>query len=175
MINSDDVIKENIKEDNPNQPEIPGYPYRILIVGGCGSGKISALLNLINHEPNIDKSYLYAKDPYEAKYQFLIDKKMYRLKYLNDSKAFIEYSNNMGDIYENIEGGDPNKKQKNLIVFDEMIRDTHNNEKHNKIVTALFIRGRKLNISLVFIMQSYFKVPKDVRLNTTHFFYYENS
>ena len=74
MIIFDDAIKENIKEHNPNWPEIPDHPYRILIVGGSGSGKTNALLNLINQEPDIDKIFIYAKDPYEAKYQFLINK-----------------------------------------------------------------------------------------------------
>ena len=67
------------------------------------------------------------------------------------------------------------KKRKVLIIFDDMIADMINNNKLNPIVTELFIRGRKLNISIAFITQSYFKVPKDVRLNSTHFFHYENS
>ena len=83
-------------------------------------------------------------------------------------QVFIEYSNNVGDIYKNIEEYNPNKKQKILIVFHDMIADMHN-KKLNKMVTDLFIGGRKLNISLVFIMQSYFKVPKYVKLNTMHF------
>ena len=76
----------------------------------------------------------------------------------------------MDDVYKNISGYNPDKENKILIVFDDMIADMINNKKLNSIVTELFIRGRKLNISLVFITQSYFKVPKDVRLNTTHFF-----
>ena len=76
----------------------------------------------------------------------------------------------MCDAYKNIDEYNPDKDNKNLIVFDDMIADMINNTKLNSIVTELFIRGRKLNISLVFITQSYFKVPKDVRLNTTHFF-----
>ena len=75
----------------------------------------------------------------------------------------------MDDISENIEEYNPNKNCTILIVFDDMIADAHSNKKFDKIVTELFIRGRKLNISLVFIMQSYFKVLKDVRLNTMHF------
>ena len=83
----------------------------------------------------------------------------------------MEYSNDMQDVYKNIEDYNPVKKCKILIVFDDMIADMiSNNNKLNSIVTDLFIRGRKLNISVVFITQSYFKVPKDVRLNSTHFF-----
>ena len=82
----------------------------------------------------------------------------------------MEYSNDMQDVYKNIEECNPIKKRKILIVFDYMIADMINNNKLNPIVTELFIRGRKLNISIVFITQSYFKVPKDVRLNSTHFF-----
>ena len=114
---------------------------------------------------------MYAKDPYEDKYQLLINKRESTgLKHFNDSKAFIEYSNDMHDVYKNINNYNPDKENKILIVFDDMIADMINNKKLNSIVTELFIRGRKLNISLVFITQSYFKVPKDVRLNTTHFF-----
>ena len=76
----------------------------------------------------------------------------------------------MHDVYKNIKNYNHHKENKTLIVFDDMIADIINNKKLNSIVTELFIRGRKLNISLVFITQSYFKVPKDVRLNTTHFF-----
>ena len=82
----------------------------------------------------------------------------------------MEYSNDMQDVYENIEDYNPIKKRKILIVFDDMIADMINNNKFNPIVTELFIRGRQLDISVVFITQSYFKVPKDVRLNSTHFF-----
>ena len=114
---------------------------------------------------------MYAKDPYEDKYQFLIKKReSIGLKHFNDLKAFIEYSNDMHGVYKNINHYNPDKENKILIVFDDMIADMINNKKLNSIITELFIRGRKLNISLVFITQSYFKVPKDVRLNTTHFF-----
>ena len=93
-----------------------------------------------------------------------------RLKHLNDSKAFIEYSNNMDDIYKNIEEHNPNKKRKILIVFDDMIADMLCKKKLNPIVTELFIRGRKLKIYLIFIIQSYFAVPKNIRQNSTHYF-----
>ena len=82
----------------------------------------------------------------------------------------MEYSNDMQGVYKNIEDYNPIKKRKTLIVFDDMIADMINNNKLNPVVTELFIRGRKLNIFIVFIKQSYFKVPKDVRLNSTHFF-----
>ena len=161
MFNFDYITKEDIKKHNPNWPEIPDHPYQILIIGSSGSKKANALLNLINHEPDTDKIYLYAKDPNEAKYQLLINKRESTgLKYLNYSKAFIESSNDMDDIYKNIEEYNPNKKQKILIVFDNMIPDILSNKKLNPIVTELFISGRKLNISFIFIKQSYFAVRK---------------
>ena len=114
---------------------------------------------------------MYTKDPYEDKYQFLVRRREnIAVKHFNDSKAFIEYSNDMRDVFENINDYNPDKENKILIVFDDMIADIINNKKLNSLVTELFIRGRKLNLSLIFITQSYFKVPKDVRLNTTHFF-----
>ena len=82
----------------------------------------------------------------------------------------MEYSNDMQDVYKNIKEYNLGKKHKLLIVSDDMIADMINNRKLNPIVTELFIRGRKLNISIVFITQSYFKVPKDIRLNSTQFF-----
>ena len=82
----------------------------------------------------------------------------------------MEYSNDMEDVYKNVEDYNPIKKRKVLIVFDDMIADRINNKLLNPIVTELFIRGRKINVSLVFITQSVFKVPKDVRINSTHFF-----
>ena len=75
----------------------------------------------------------------------------------------------MQDVHKNINDYNPRKKRKVLIVFNDMIADMINNKKLDSIVTELFLRGRKLNISIVFIMKSYFKVPKDVRLNSTHF------
>ena len=171
MINFDDYANENIIEHNSKWPYIPDHPYRILIIGSSGSGKMNALLNLINNQPDIDKIYLYAKDPYEKKYQYLINKREeVGLDHFNNPKTFIEYSNDMRDVYKNIEDYNLGRERKILIVFDDVIADMINNKKLNPIVTELFIRGRKLNISIVFITQSYFKVPKDVRLNSTHFF-----
>ena len=171
MINFDDYTNENIIEHNSKRPYIPDHPYRILIIRGSGSGKTNALLNLINNQPDIDKIYLYAKDPYETKYQYLNDKReKVGLDHFDDPKAFMEYSNDMQDVFKNIEDYNPIKKRKVLIVFDDMIADMINDKKLNPVVTELFIRGRKRNISIIFIMQSYFKVPKDVRLNSTQFF-----
>ena len=119
----------------------------------------------------IDKIYLHAKNPYEAKYQYLINlREKVGLKHFNDPKAFIECSNDMQYLYKNINKYNPDEERKILIVFDDMIADMINNKKLNSVVTELFIRARKLNISLVFIAQSYFEIPKNVRLNTTHFF-----
>ena len=147
----DYITKEDIIEHSPKLLEIPDNQYWILIIGGSGSRKANALLNLINHELDIDKIYLYAKDPYEAKYQFLINKRESTgLKHLNDSKAFIKYSNDMDDIYKNIEEYNPNKKRKILIVSDDVMANMLRNKKSNSIVTQLFIKARKLNISLVY-------------------------
>ena len=139
-------------------------------IGGSGSGKTNLLLNLIENQPHIDKVYLYAKDPYESKYQYLINKReSVGINHFKDPKAFIEYSNDMHDVYKIIDDYNPDKENKTLIVFDDMIADMIHNKKLNSVVTELFIRGRKLNISLVFITQSYFKVSNNVRLNTSHF------
>ena len=111
MFNFDYITKEDIKEHSTNWAQIPDHLCRILIVGSSGSGKTNALLNLVNHEQDIGKIYLYVKDPYEAKYQFLINKiESTGSKYLNDSKAFIEYSNDTDDLYKNIEQYNLNKK-----------------------------------------------------------------
>ena len=104
MINFDDYANENITEHNQKWSYILDHPYRILIIGGSGSGKTHALLNLINSLLDIDKIDLYAKDPYEAKYQFLINRRESAgLKHFNDPKAFTEYSNDMQDVYKNID------------------------------------------------------------------------
>ena len=163
MINFDDFANENKIQHNSK------WSHRILIIGGSGTEKTNALLNLINNQPDIDKIYLYPKDPYEAKYKFLINKEESTgLKHFDNPKASIEYSNDMQAVYKNIDEYNANKERKILIVFDDIIADMINNKKLNSIVTELFIRGKKLNISLVFFTQLYFKVPKDVKLNSTH-------
>ena len=159
MFKFDYITKEDIKENYPNfWPSIQNInSWRFWI------WKTIALLNLINHEPDIEKIDLYAKGPYEVKYQLLINKREYTsLKYLNDSKAFSEYTNDMYGIYKNIEEYNWNQRRKILIVFDDMIADMLSNKRLNPIVTELFIKGRKLNVSLVYITQFYFAVPKNI-------------
>ena len=181
MINFHDYVNENngitfktvqeLRSYNSNWPYIIDNPYRILIIGGSASGKTNSLVNLINNQPDIDKIHLYAKDPHQTKCQFLINKReSIGLKHFNDSQAFLEYSNDMQDFYKTIDEYNTDKERKILIVFDDMIAAMINNQKLNSIVIQLFIRGRKLNIFLVFITQSYFKVPQDFRLNSTRFF-----
>ena len=169
MINLDDIANENNKEHNEKWPYIPDHPYRILIIGSSGSGKTNALLNLINKQNDIDKIYLYAKDLSEPKYEILIKKRENAgIKCLNDPNAFIECFNTMDDVYKTNDYN-PSRKREILIVFDDMIADIMTNKEFKAIIKELFIRCRKLNISLVFITQSYFSVPKDVRLNSTHY------
>ena len=168
MINLDNIINENNKNHNKKWPYIPDHPYRILIIGGSGSGKTNALLNLINEQRDIDNIYLYAKDLGKSKYKYLIkNRENAGIKHVNDSNAFIECSNTMDDIYENVNNYNPTRKRKTLIIFDDMIAGILTNKKLQEIIRELFIRCRKLNISLVFITQSYFSVPKGVRLNST--------
>ena len=155
MINFDNYAHENRTEHNKNWPYIPDLPYKILIIGGSGSGKTNLLLNLIENQPDIDKIYLYAKDPYESKYKYLINKREGAgINHFNNPKAFIDYSNDMHNVYENIDDYNPDKQNNLLTVFDDMIADMIHNKKLKSIVSELFMRGRKLNISLVFITQS---------------------
>ena len=144
----------------------------MLIIGPSESGKTNALLNLIQKQDNdslIDKIYLYDKDLSEPKYQFLIKKREgAEIKDLHGPSAFTEYSNTMDDVYNNIDDYNPKIKRKIFIVFDHMIADIMTNNRFQTMVKELFIRCRKLSISLVFITQFYFKVPKDIRLNSTH-------
>ena len=123
--------------------------------------KTNSLFNLISHQPDIDKIYLHAKNSCEAKYQLLINKrKRSRLKHLYNSKAFIEYSNDMDDICNNVEEYNPKKERKILIVFDDKIDYMLSNKKLDSVVTDLFIRDRKPKIYLAFITQSYFCYTK---------------
>ena len=104
MINFGDYVNENKTKHNKN------WPYRILIIGGSGSGTTNLLLNIIENQPNIDKIYLYAKDLYEAKYQYSINKRQrVRINNFNYPKVFIEYINDMHDVYKNIDECNPDK------------------------------------------------------------------
>ena len=117
MINLDSITNENNKEHNEKWPYIPDHPYRILIIGGSGSGKTNALLNLIKEQDDIDKIYLYAKDLSEPKYEFLIKKREdVGIKYCNDPNAFIECSNRMDDVYQNIDDYNLSRKE-NLLCL----------------------------------------------------------
>ena len=133
MINFDDYVNKNNgiafngiafngiafkTKHNKNWPYIPDHPYRILIIGGSGSGKTNLLLNLIENQPDIDKIYLYVKDPYEAKYQYLInERESVGINHFNDPKAFIECSNDMNDVYKNIDDYISDKENKILILI----------------------------------------------------------
>ena len=129
MFNLDDITNENNKGHNKKWPFIPDHSYRILIIGGSGSGKTYALINSIKGQDDIDKIHLYAKDLSEAKYEFLIKKREDAgIKYLNDSNVFIDCSNTMDDVYENINDYNPIRKRKILIVFDDMIADIMTNK-----------------------------------------------
>ena len=133
-----------------------------MIIGGSGSGETSTLLDLVKEQDAIAKIYLYAKDLSKPKYDL-------RIKHLNDPDAFIECSNTMDNDYESIDDYNPSRKRKISIVFDDMIADIMSNKIFHTVIKELFIRCRKLNISLAFITQSYFFVPKDARLNSTHY------
>ena len=117
-----------------------------MIIGGSGSGKTNTLLDLINEQDDkicVCKRFKWTK-------VWIFDQKAQRagIKHLNDSNAFIECSNMMSDVYENIEKYNPNRKRKILIVFDDMIANVMSNKKFQAIIKELFIRCRKLNISL---------------------------
>ena len=163
MINLDSITNENNKEHNEKWPYIPDHPYRILIIGGSGSGKTNALLNLIKEQDDIDKNYLYAKDLSEPKYEFLIKKhKDVGTNHFDDPNAFIECSNRIDDIYQIMDDYNPSRQREILFVLDDMIADIMSNKTFQAIIRELFIRYRKLNISLAFISQCYFSVSKDV-------------
>ena len=124
MINLDDITNGNNKEQNKKWSLIADHPYRILIIGGSGSGKTNKLLYLTKEQNDIDKTYLYAKYLSEPKYGYLIKKRENTgIKRFNDPNAFMECSNTMDDVYENTHDYNPSRKRKMLISFDNMIPD----------------------------------------------------
>ena len=130
MINLDNISNKNNKKHNEKWPHIPDHPYRILIIGGAGSEKTKIFLNLINERDDIDKINSYAKDLSELNYEFLIKKCINAgIKHLNYPNAFIECSNSMDNVYENIDEYNRNRKRKILIVFDDMIAGTMSDKK----------------------------------------------
>ena len=168
MLNLGNILSKDTTGSSSSERN--GWPFRMLIIGPSGSGKTNTLLHLINNLHPVDKIYLYAKDIGEKKYKFLINKREQEgLKNLNDSKVFIEYSDDMNDVFNNINDYNKNRDEKVLIIFDDMIADIMRNEKFKAIIKELFIRCRKPNVSTAFITQSYFRTPKDARLNITHY------
>ena len=165
MLNLDKIC--NNKSDDEN------WPFRMLIIGPSGSGKTNTLLNLIqnlNEAMPVDIIYLYAKDLSESKYELLINNKENAgIKQFNEPTAFIEYSNDMDDVFTNIDDYNKQRKRNVLIIFDDMIADIMSSNNFKGIIKELFIRCRKLNIFFVFITQSYFRTPKDARLNSAHY------
>ena len=165
MLNLDNIVS-NI---NMSSSENNNWPFRMLIIGPSGSGKTNTLLHLINDLHPIDKIYLYAKDLHEPKYEYLINKREQAgIKNLNDPHAFIEYSEDMNDVPD-INNYNKNRDKKVLIVFDDMIADIEYNKNFKRTIKELFYGARKINVLIVFITQSYFRVLKDARLNSTHY------
>ena len=165
MLHLDDIVSN--KKENRERND---WPFKILIIGPSGSGETNTLLHLINIFHPIHKICLYAKDTDEKKYHYLISKREQAgIKNLNYPNAFIEYSNDMNDVLDDINNYNENRDKKVLIIFDDMITDFMRSEKFKATVKELFIRCRNLNISIVFIRQSYFRTPKDARLNSTHY------
>ena len=166
MLNLDNIVSNK----NRSSSEDNNCPFRMLIIGPSGSGKTNILLHLINDLHPIDKIYLYAKDIHEPKYEYLINKrKQVGIKNLNDPHAFTEYSDDMNDVLDDINNYNKNRDKKVLIVFDDMIADIEYNKNFKRIIKELFYRARKINVSIVFITQSYFRALKDARLNSTHY------
>ena len=164
MLNLDNIVS------NKNENKDNNWPFRMLIIGFYYRTNYRTLLHLINNLHPIDKIYLYAKDIHEPKYEYLINKREQAgIKNLNDPHAFIEYSNDMNDVLDDINNYNKSRDKKVLIVFDDMIADIEYNKNFKRIIKELFYRARKINVSIVFITQSYFRALKDARLNSTHY------
>ena len=142
----------------------------MLIIGPSGSGKTNVLLHLINNLNPIDKIYLYAKDIHEPEYEYLKNnREQAGIKNLNNPRAFIEYSDDTDDVLDDINNYNKNRYRKVLIVFEDIIADIEYNKNFKRIIKELFYRARIINVSIVFITQSYFRALKDARLNSMHY------
>ena len=173
MLNLDSIVSnknENKGMKGLSSSEHNNWSFRMLIIGPSGSGKTNTLPHLINNLHPIDKIYLYAKDINEPKYEYLVNKREQAgIKNLNDPHAFIEYSDDMDDVFDDINNYNKNRDKKVLIVFDDMIADIEYNKKFKRIIKELFYRARIINVAIVFITQSYFRALKDARLNSTNY------
>ena len=164
MLNLDNIVS------NKNENKDNNWPFRMLIIGLYYRTNYRTLLHLINNLHPIEKIYLYANNIHEPKYEYLINKREQAgIKNLNDPHAFIEYSNDMNDVLDDINNYNKSRDKKVLIVFDDMIADIEYNKNFKRIIKELFYRARKINVSIVFITQSYFRALKDARLNSTHY------
>jgi hypothetical protein len=168
IVNFDNVINEiyGKKEDGVQDHFCsPKHPFRMCIIGGSGSGKTNILLNLLFNYLKFDKIYLYAHDLEEEKYQFLIEYMTTLTKKYNKEKKkdlkLIEFSNNIKDVVDVDKIDDTIR---NILIFDDMVL-----ERKQDAIEEAFIRARKKNTSCIYISQSYFKIPKTIRLNSTYF------
>ena len=135
MLNLDNIASNKNENKNNNRP------FRMLIIGPSGCGKTNTLLHLINNLHPIGKIYLYAKDIHEPKYEYLINKReQAEIKNLNDPHAFIEYSDDMNDVLDDINNYNKNRDKKVLIVFDDMIADIEYNKNFKRIIKEVFYR-----------------------------------
>ena len=157
MLNLDNIVSNK----NTSFSEDNDWPFRMLTIGPSGSGKTNTLLHLINNLHPIGEIYLYAKDMHKPKYEYLINKREQAgIKNLNDPNAFTEYSDDMSDVLDDINNYNKNIDKKVLIVFDDMIADIEYNKNFKRIIKELFYRAHKINVSVVFITQSYFRALK---------------
>ena len=163
MENSGESVHSN---NNPNWPYIPHCPHRILIIGGSGTDKMKVLLNLTKYQQlDIDRIYFCIKDPFKLKYQFLFNgREKVGIEQLKNPKPFIDYSQTIDNVHKKLGDYNPAKNRKVL-----MIADIEANKKLSFIITELFIRAKKVNISLFSILQSYSILSKDIRPSATHF------
>ena len=153
MLNLDNIVSNKKK----SSLEDKDWPFRMLIIGPLGPGKTNTLLHLINNLHPIDKIYLYAKDIHEPKYEYLINKREQAgIKNLNDPHAFIEYSDDMNDVLDDINNYNKNRDKKVLIVFDDMIADIEYIKNVKRIIKELFYRALKISNKRIYCI--YYKI-----------------